>query len=385
MSQITRTVPYVGETLTILPGKAKDYARDFVDLDSPRNLRNIIERLTVLQVINLDSVTTAAIQGEDFCDGIQQVTLADSLGERLRASGQKLRLLGHYVYEEHYPDDAADKSASATATTASTRHEIPFALPFMARPKDFGLGVDHFRKADFRFRLEAASNSSIQTSGTYVINAATGITYTVIAWCWDEWTYERKSRWAMVVDSTKNDDRFPIEGIAGRPLLGILLHKEAASGGAVITNITDVIAPRLGIVQTVEDSELENGYLMDTRNGTLKTKDPLMTGTSDAANSKAFPLLWKRWGMKLSQAHIVGATPEVTLTESSAITNKEIVKIYAPPPSTRNDQFAAARRGVDLASAKSKSLDGKSVDSNDPFAVFLPEKIPGQVGTYKER
>lgn len=386
MSQVTRTVPYVGETLTITPGKQKDYARDFVDLDSPRGLRNICQRLTILQVINLDSVTTGTIQGEDFCQGIQQLTLRDSLGERVRCEGQKLRLLGMYTQEEAYPDDASDQAATSSAVTASTRHELMFALPFMARTKDFGLPVDHLRKADTRLRIQAAGNSSIQQpSGSYVINASTGITYTVIAWCWDEWSYERKSRWAMVIDSTKADARFPIEGITGRPLLGILLHKEGASGGASMANITDVIAPRLGLTQTVEDSYLEDGYIADTKNGTVKSKDPIEQNGGDAANASAFPLLWKRWGMKVSQAHMVGATPEVLLTESSAITNKEIVKIYVTPPSTANDVFAARARGVDLAAARPKTLDGKKLSSNDPFAVFLPEKVPGRAGAYQER
>lgn len=377
-------VPYVSASRNLSPGASWDWQKDFVPVDGPRGLRNVIHRVDIELTGNFDSVTTSSILGEDMAGLLQHLNFGPGGHPVFDLDGDELRAWMFDQLGNATPPDPSDLGASASAQTSTYRFQLPIALPRAARPKDYALPVDYFRRSDFQFRTTVAGNTSIQTGGTYVLNATTGVTVRIVVWCAEEYTWESKQRFTARAQATEADDRFTIEGIAGRPILSLFTHKSGVNGGADMGNITLIDAPRLGLFQ-VRDEDMEYGYRADAPGGDFNlTTNPFdHVQTSDAAGANCFPIVWCPAGAKLTQLPIAGTVPEIVVNESSAITSKRVVKTYVVPQDASAMSESAIRRGVDLTKLKAKTLDGKPVGSTDPYWPFINKKVSGRAGSYR--
>jgi hypothetical protein len=380
-------IPYVGPARNVAPGQLYDYPFDFLPHEGPRGLRLVVHAITIECTGNFDSVSTAAIQGEDMCGLLKQFRMADRKGPIFDLPGDQLRAWCRDQIGDQHPEDPADRATSASAVTVTYRHYIPLALPrFDAEgAKQFAIPADYFKQVGWVFRLVAAGNTDLQTGGTYVLNASTGVTFRVIMHCAEEFSFATKQRFEVTVQATEDDSRFPIKGIANLPIVSLFLHKAGASGGSSMANITDIDCAALGWYN-VRDEDVEYSYRSDMPGGGYfeYDKDPFdHTDSSDAATSKAFPLVWTPSGAKLPQLHVVGSDPEVLLTESSAITSKKVIKTVVTQPSIKDVEEAARARRVRLDAAQADLPGDRRMDPNDPYNAFISRKVSGRAMPYR--
>ncbi len=257
-------LPYKSPPQNWASGGALSFA-GFVPKRGPNGGRVVIDSFDL--IANATDVTqaTTAIEGEDVYRFVKRIQVEQFGGlRRYNIRGDELRqfLYHHAGGAEEFADVAASANQALKWTFA-----VPMAKPATLEPLDTSLPADLFRQ----FVIECADTAETAVGGG--TTTITAMQYYLVAHCHEEFSVVLKAEDEVV--STLFPSTAGGELKIGGRLHDLVLFARGASGGAAMTNLTDVI------IDELRPSALLN--IPDLTMPWIRAKGAFRNGSTDGA------------------------------------------------------------------------------------------------------
>ncbi len=342
---------------------------DFVPREGPTGGRVVIDGFYVYCDTQFD-ITVQTQEGEDQARFIANARVEEMDGTvRWNLPGDASRIMAYLLLGADKVTEQADIAVANNNTQLLVMY-IPMTKPLTHSPEDFALPADEFRK----FVVQCYTDAGIATAGTtYATDSAT---YYIVADCHEEHDLQFHCKDEVKMDelTSTTEGKVAINGL----LHDLVLHAAGSSGGAALTNLTDVRIDTENLLEVSTKKELLAEYRH--RRGVAANLNSTMGGEVRAdpfAVGKACPVLFSdhrtsAWAGKFLRQI------KINLTNSVA-SLRAITRVVKPAqPQTRN-AIASAYGVTDMAAVTVKTDKKTKRGLHEwpaPLRPYLPLKAP---------
>lgn len=328
----------------------------------PNGKRLVVECIKIESSLFYTTGAGVTMAGADFSSSIKELRIHDGRRYRRKFSGFYTRMKSFLDLGTRSAVDPSSLAASQTNVNKVFVHWVQFAQPKSRRQWDYAMPVDHLLDGGGLEWDMPAPSDLLATGGSPTFGGTQG-NYTVTAYCREEGDVEFHSIDQVEVIPQSQNQSWTAK-IAGRKIRELVIAKAAASGGTVVTTVTDVTLAALFMTR-VPRASFKDYYLAQAAYRT--SDDPVF-------NDFALPILFPRWDSK--QKDYQRFADDMLLEATSTLATPDILLHTVVPRDKSQTDAEAKANGVSPKGSRMKTA-GKSSRSpadHDADAAFLPAK-----------
>lgn len=259
--------------------------QNFVPRYGPRGGRNVIDGFDLVAEFPDVTQASTAVEGEEAYRVWKRIVVEQVGGlRRWNLRGDETRQALYVLEGADRVREHADIAVAANQNLTFSCY-IPMAKRFVKRPVDFALPGDLLHQV----QIECGDASEISVGGgTTTITSAR---YYVVAHTHEEFQVELKCEDEVKASVFANTEGLNLK-VGGR-LQGLVIFARGASGGASMSNFTDIRIDELLPVAAARDAELVRPFLRDRYNpSNLESTDGAAVRNDPSAAGRAVPVIW---------------------------------------------------------------------------------------------